>query len=160
METMKPFDQVRTVLIVLSSKAMSFDLYSLKNFVTQVYQDAVVFFVSTTGDAVGVEAPSQVDLVIDLTPPAARQGLGFARAMKSRSRYQVGRDSGWFYRKKYYTRIYDEFSVQEESLPTDLLVRERVIQKQVLKYAGLELRTHGGVRPDMSHEIGRPFLSP
>lgn len=161
MERGELFPNVKSVLIVLSSKAMCFDMFSLKNFIAQSYPGAAVAFMSTSGDFVGAEAPLPVDLLIDLTPPSARQGFFFARKLKSISKYQVGRDSGWFFRKKFYTRIFDEkLEAMQGLLPKDMIAQERYVQRKVMALAGLDMRVHGGVVPDLSRDIGKPFLNP
>ena len=93
------FPAVKSVLVVFSSRAQAFDASALRSLITHAYPSAAVFFISTTGDSVGVEGPNHVDLVIDFTPRGARQSLCFARSLRKRAKFAVGRDSGWFYRR-------------------------------------------------------------
>jgi len=145
-----PFSQVKTVLVVLSSKATAFDHAGLRNLITHAYPGAVVFFISVSGDPVGVAAPSKVDLVIDFTEPGARQGKFFAVSMRNRGKYVVGRNAGWFYRKSRYDRVYEP---TPEELGQDYLAGEIQAQKKVLLLAGVPVIRHGGVTQDLSNEI-------
>ena len=102
------FKDIKSVLVVLSSAAQGFDMAAFRKLITHAYPGAAVFFISISGDAVGVEGPNKVDLVIDFTQPGARQRMGFARSMRSRGRHVVGRNAGWFVRRKSYYRVFDE----------------------------------------------------
>ncbi|MBU6152859.1 MAG: hypothetical protein KGP28_01030 [Bdellovibrionales bacterium] len=146
-----PFSGVKTVLVVISSKAMAFDQGGLRNLITHAYPGAVVFFVSVSGDPVGVAAPTKVDLVIDFTEPGARQSKWFAPSMRRTGKFVVGRKSGWFYRKSKYDRIYD--SATDANLPKDYLESEAWAQKRVLELSGVPVVRHGGVTQDLSKEI-------
>ncbi len=152
MEFGQKFTGVKSVLVVLSSKAMSFDQGGLRNLITHAYPGSAVFFISTSGDPVGVAGPEQVDLVIDFTAPGSRQNPFFASRMRSRGRHVVGRKSGWFYRASRYDRIYDER--KDRSVPVDYLDSEAHAQRSVLALAGVALVRHGGTTPDRSKDIG------
>ncbi len=145
------FTNVKSVLVVISSKAMLFDPSALRNLISHEYPGAVVFFVSASGKPMGVKGPGHVDLIIDFTEPGARQSLFFARKLRSRGTYVVGRNSGWFVRRKKYDRVYDE--VSDRTLPSDYMERERVAQRKVLELAGIPVVKQGGVTPDRSKEI-------
>jgi hypothetical protein len=146
-----PFHGVKTVLVVISSRAMAFDQAGLRNLITHAYPGAVVFFISVSGDPVGVAAPSKVDLVIDFTEPGARQSKFFACGMRGAGKFVVGRKTGWFYRKSKYDRVYDASS--DENCPRDYLEAEAWAQKRVLELAGIQVVRHGGVTRDLSKEI-------
>lgn len=145
------FSNVKSVLVVLSSRALAFDQSGLRNLITHSYPGAAVFFVSTSGDSVGVEGPTRVDLILDFTEPGARQSPFFAYRMRARGKHVVGRNAGWFYRRKKYDRIFDELQVAER--PKDYLESERFAQRKMLELAGIEVIRQGGVTPDLSHEI-------
>ena len=146
-----PFENVRSVLVVLSSKSQAFDQSALRNLITHAYPGAAVFFISTSGDAVGTEGPNHVDLVIDFTQPGARQGFFFASSLKKRAKHTVGRNTGWFFRRKYFDRIYTDAS--DSAMPKDYLEMERWAQKKVLELAGVPVVMQGGLTPDRSKEI-------
>ncbi len=146
------FEKIKTVLVVLSSKAMSFDMPALRNFITQAYPGAAVFFMSTSGDSIGAQVPRQVDLVIDFTPMGARQPLFLARRLMRMARFSVGRNVGRFgYRKRNFTRVYDQLLDQASgSIPKDYLESEAWEQRKVLELAGVRLVKQGGVGEDLS----------
>jgi hypothetical protein len=146
------FNGVKSVLVVLSSRSMAFDQGGLRNLITHAYPGAAVFFVSTSGDPVGVAGPKQVDLVVDLTPPGARQNPFLPLSFRGRGRFVVGRRSGWFYRRSRYDRIYDESA--DASIPRDYLEAEAHAQRRVLELSGVALVRHGGTTPDRSKDIG------
>jgi hypothetical protein len=153
------FNGVKSVLVVLSSKAMTLDPSALRNLINHAYPGAAVFFVSVSGDALGVVAPHQVDLVIDFTEPKARQSWWFPRRMRSRGRFVVGRKAGAL-RGWSYDRIYDASTDAE--VPQDYLESERWAQRKVLELAGVQMVRHGGVTQDLSKEIALtlpPFQS-
>jgi hypothetical protein len=145
------FPNVKSVLVVLSSKSMAFDLPALRNFITHSYSGSAVFFISTSGDSIGVSGPSKVDLVIDFTQPGSRQGMFFASQMKRRGTHTVGRKTGGFFNRNGYTRIFDE--AKDVSLPKDYMDRERVIQRKILELSGIEIVRQGGVTADHSKDI-------
>ncbi len=145
------FSNIKSVLVVLSSRAMTIDQSGLRSLITHAYPGAAVFFISTSGDPVGVEGPTHVDLVIDFTEPGARQSLFFAYRMRSRGKHVVGRLTGWFFRKKKYDRILDEF--EDSRRPGDYMASERFAQRKLLEIAGIPVVRQGGVTADLSHEI-------
>jgi hypothetical protein len=142
---------VKTTLVVLSSKAQLFDMAGLQNLIQHAYPNSAVFFISTSGDAMGVEAPKHVDLLIDFTPPGARQGMLFAWSLRNRSTRAVGRNSGLFFRSKRYDQIYNEAA--DADCPRDYLDSERHAQRKVLELAGVPVVRQGGVTADRSKEI-------
>lgn len=148
-----PLSDVKSVLVVLSSGAQAFDLSGLRKLVTIAFPGAAVFFISTSGDPVGVEGPYQVDLVIDFTKPHARQALFFAKKMRKRGRIVVGRAAGWFYRRKRYDRIFEELSHADR--PVDFNDAEAWAQRKTLELAGVPIVHQGGVTPDRSKEIAQ-----
>jgi hypothetical protein len=145
------FSGVKSVLVVLSSRALCFDQSGLRSLITHAYPGSVVFFISTSGDPVGVTGPKNVDLVIDFTEPGARQGMWFAPQMRGRGKFVVGRNTGWFYRKSKYDRIYDQ-SLDSE-IPGDYIESEHWAQRKVLELAGIPVIRQGGVTPDRSKDI-------
>ena len=150
------FENIKSVLVVLSSKSMAFDMPALRNLITHAYPDAAVFFISPSGDALGTEPPVRVDLAIDFTPPHARQSFFFARSLKSRARNTVGRNAGWFFRKKNFTRVYDaQMDVSSGNMPKDYLESERYVQHKVLELAGVTVVKQGGVGLDRSKYIAQ-----
>ena len=148
------FENVKTVLVVLSSQAQAFDMPALRNLITHAYAGTAVFFYSTSGQAMGAEPPSHVDLVIDFTPPQARQARFFAYNMKNRSRFTVGRNTGWFYRRKRYDRVFDERNPKiSHAAPTDYIQKETWAQRSVLELAGVPVIRQGGVVQDRGKDI-------
>ena len=142
---------VKTALVVLSSKAQLFDMAGLRNLIQHSYPDCAVFFISTSGDALGVKAPDHVDLLIDFTPPGARQGNFFAWKMRGRSTRAIGRDAGWFIRKNRYDKVYNDAT--DSDRPRDYLESERWAQRKVLELAGVSVVRQGGVTVDRSKDI-------
>ena len=147
----QPFSNIKSALVVLSSRALAYDQAGLRSLITHAYPGAAVFFISTSGDPVGVEGPTRVDLILDFTEPGARQNLFFAYRMRSRGKHVVGRKTGLFYRAKKYDRVFDEFS--DPRLPKDYLESERFTQRKLLELAGIPVVRQGGLTPDLSHEI-------
>lgn len=144
---------VRTVLVVLSARGMVYDTHALRHEVRQSYPDATVFFCTTQGSPVGAQAPSFVDLLIDLTGPGQKQSLFYARKLRRRARVVVGRNAGLF-RKRIYDRVFDEKAKPAVAqLPVDSLNRERVVQKEVLGLAGVSLAVTGETHPDLGKSI-------
>jgi hypothetical protein len=137
---------VRTVLIVLSSAGMVFDVESLRQKVLLSYPDAAVFFLTTQGKSIGTPPPAHIDLLVDFTGPGQRQGLLMARKLRRMSRVAAGRNAG-FFRKKIYDRVYDEKAKASE-LDSEVLVRERQVQKEVLAMAGIAFVPAGDTAPD------------
>jgi hypothetical protein len=141
---------VRTVLVVLSSKGMVYDVHALRHEVRMAYPDAAVFILTTEGKSIGAQAPSYVDLLIDFTGPGQRQGWFYARKLRRRARVAVGRNAGLF-RKKIYDHVIDEKTISQ--MPSEVLDRERMIQKQVLALAGVAFVATGETHPDRGKTI-------
>jgi hypothetical protein len=137
---------VKSVLVVLSAAGMVFDTESLRQKIHASYPDATIFMLTTIGKGIGAEAPSKVDLLIDFTGPRQRQGLFYARKLRSRAGVAVGRDAGLF-RKKIYDRVVEE-KARTPQLPTEKLARERVVQREVLELAGVAFLPMGDSAPD------------
>ena len=150
---------VKTVLVVLSSRGMVFDTESLRQKVLLTYPEAAIFFITTIGKPVGAFSPQQVDLIIDFTGPGQRQGLFFAKKLRRMARMIVGRNSG-FFRSRVYDRVFDEKSAGDK-IPSELLPRERIVQRAVLALAGIPVAQSGDSTPDLSHTIALnlPLLS-
>lgn len=142
---------VRTVLVVLSSAAMVFDVESLRQKIHASYPDAAVFFQTTLGKWIGSQAPHKVDLLIDFTGPRQRQGLFHSRKLRRMARVAVGRNAGLF-RKRIYDRIYDEKS-KDLNLSSEVLTRERFVQREVLGLAGVVFVQTGDTHPDRGKTI-------
>jgi hypothetical protein len=137
---------VRTVLVVLSSAGLVYDVESLRQKVLLSYPDAAVFFLTTLGKPIGLPAPGHVDLLIDLTGPRQRQGWFYARKLRRSARVAVGRNAGLF-RKKIYDRVFDD-KAKLAALPREVLERERLVQKEVLALAGVAFVPAGDSLPD------------
>ncbi len=142
---------VKTVLVVLSSRGYVFDTEALRQKILLTYPEATVYFRTTDGKAAGQSAPSRCDLLIDFTGPGQRQGLFYSKKLRRMARVAVGRNAG-FFRKGSYDRVFDE-KANRDSLPTELLARERVVQKEVLGLAGIAFAPVGDTPPDRSKEI-------
>jgi hypothetical protein len=139
---------VRTVLVVLSSRGMVFDIEALRLKILTSYPEAAVFFVTTDGKPVGAVVPHQVDLLIDFTGPRERQWFLTPRRFRRMSRVAIGRDAGMF-RAKIYDRVYQPGA----GLPSDLLARERLVQREVLRLAGVADVQSGETGPDRGKTI-------
>lgn len=135
------FAGVRTVLVVLSSAGMAYDADGFRSRVQGAYPESAVFFVSTRGDALGAVSQGQVDLLIDLTGPGQKQGLLFARRMRGKARFAVGRDVG-FFRKRTYDRIVEDSSVRQSHPGLGPLALEHEVQRRVLALAGVAATPH------------------
>jgi len=149
------FAGVRTVLIVLSSRGLVYDIPALRHEVCLAYPDATVFFRNTLGKAIGASAPAYVDLLVDLTGPGQRQRLFYALKLRRGARAAVGRNAGLF-RKRSYDRVYDEKAhpAQESTRAFhDVLEQERHVQKRVLALAGVGLIPTGETHPDRGKTI-------
>ena len=142
---------VKFVLVVLSARGIVYDMEALRQKIQVSYPDAAVFFQTTYGRPVGLKAPDQVDLLIDFTGPGQRQKFFYARTLKKKSRFAVGRNAG-FFRKKIYDRVFDELDIGN-SVPTELLARERFVQKRVLNLAGIAMVQSGETPPDRGKTI-------
>jgi hypothetical protein len=126
---------VRTVLVVLSARAIICDIDALRQKVTVAYPDAAVFYYTATGAPIGMPAPRHVDLLIDLTAPRQREPLLFSKRLRRMARVAVGRKSGWF-RAKLYDRVFDE-NAGAGKLSKEPLENERQVQALVLELAGI-----------------------
>ncbi len=144
------FKGVKTILVVLSAKAMVYDTESLRQKILLVYPDAAIFFLTTLGKPIGSSAPRRVDLLIDFTGPGQRQGWFYALGLRGRARICVGRNAGLF-RKRRYDRVVDEKA--RKDLPGEMLARERVVQREVLQLAGVPMALTGEVPPDRGKQI-------
>ena len=142
---------VRTVLVILSTQGLVFDIESLKQKVLLSYPDSAVFFANTSGRPTGVIPPAQVDLLIDMTGPGQRQGMFLARKLRRQARVAVGRNAGMS-RTKIYDHVFDE-KAQKSSLPVDPLARERIVQREVLALAGVAMAQMGDTGPDRGKTI-------
>ena len=142
---------VQKVLLVLSSDGLVFDTESLRQTVLLAYPEAAVFFRTTAGKALGVEAPKQVDLLIDLTGPGQRSPLFYAYKLKGMARFSVGRNAG-FLRRRIYDRVFDEKAILSK-LSKNTLDREREVQREVLALAGVATAPMGHATPDRGKEI-------
>jgi hypothetical protein len=140
------FTGVKSILVVLSSKGIVFDIESLRQKVLLAYPEAAVFFLTTQGKPIGAQPPRRVDLVIDFTGPGQRQGWFYSRKLKGMARYAVGRNAGLL-RKRIYDRVYDE-RTNPAKLPTEMLARERFVQREVLHLAGVPFSTSGDLPKD------------
>ncbi len=145
-----PWNGVRTVLVVLSARAMVFDIESLRQKILLAYPEAAVFFMTPLGIPVGLAAPKKVDLVIDFTGPRQRQKFFLARRLRKMARLAVGRDAGGS-RKRLYDRVYSESTAP--GMPEEVLQLERRVQKEVLKLAGVIFVSFGDVPSDQSRTI-------
>jgi hypothetical protein len=142
---------VKTVLVVLSSKGMVYDLDAFRHQILQAYPDGVVFFRNTTGKPLGPTSPDRVDLVLDFTGPGQRQGLCYAMRLRKNSRMIVGRNAG-FFRKRLYDRIFDE-KTNLDRIPAEMLDRERFVQKEVMRLAGIAFAPTGETPQDLGKTV-------
>jgi hypothetical protein len=142
---------VRFILVVLSARGMVYDLTALRQKILQSYPEAALFFQNTLGKPIGLPAPEQVDLLIDFTGPGQRQGWFYARSLRKKARVAIGRNAGWF-RKRSYDRVYDEVAHAEE-VPSELLQRERFVQKKVLSLAGVSVLHAAETPADLGKSI-------
>ena len=137
---------VRTVLVVISSKGMVFDLESLRQKISLAYPEAAIFFQTVLGKPLGPSSPNKVDLLIDFTGPGQRQWIFRARKLRSLARVAVGRNAG-FFRKSIYNKVFDDKALPVEK-PLDVLSRERKVQREVLRLAGVAFVQAGDTPPD------------
>jgi hypothetical protein len=98
------------------------------------------------GKPLGPVAPNKVDLLIDFTGPGQRQWIFRARKLKRMARVSVGRNAGLF-RKSIYTKVFDEKAMPVDQ-PLDVLSRERKVQREVLRLAGIAFVQAGDTPPD------------
>lgn len=145
------FAGVQKVLVVLSSRGMVYDIESLRQKVFLSYPEAAVFFRTTSGRPIGVPSPKQVELLIDFTGPGQRSPWFYGMRLRRMARFAVGRNAG-FFRPRLYDRILDEKALGDQ-LPLDVLVRERMVQKEVLALAGIAFIPAGYATPDRGKMI-------
>ncbi len=136
-------ENVRTILVVLSGRAVIFDDASLRQKIHLSYPDAKVYFMTTEAYPLGEKLPSaaKIDLLIDFTGPGHRHKWLWARKLRARSRVCVGRPAGLF-REHIYDRLSTE--LKRASLPRDVLERETLVQREVLALAGVPV-SHKGI---------------
>ncbi len=148
------FAGVRTVLVVLSASGMAYDMDGFRGRIHSAYPEAAVFFMTTKGRALGASAQGHVDLLIDLTGPRQRQGLFFARGLRSKARFTIGRNAGLF-RKRIYDRIFDEKAPEHQArlAAQSPLAREHSVQREVLALAGVASAPHSESAPDRGKSI-------
>ena len=142
---------VRFVLVILSSRGIVYDMESLRQKIVLSYPDVAVFFRNTCGSPIGPASPQYVDLLLDFTGPGQRQGLFYARKLRKMARFAVGRNAG-FFRKRIYDRVFDELS-QNSGTPSEMLQRERFVQKKVLNLGGVVFVQAGETHPDRGKTI-------
>jgi hypothetical protein len=140
---LQKIEGVKFVLVVLSARGMAYDVSALRQKILLSYPDSLVFLRSTGGTPLGPECPAKVDLLIDFTGPGQRQGWLYARKLRAMAKYAVGRNAGMF-RRRIYDQVLDEQGNPE--VPTELLARERYVQKKLLNMAGVA-SFHAGVSP-------------
>jgi len=150
---------VRTVLVVLSSAGLVYDVESLRQKILLSYPEAAVFFLNTDGSPLGVSPSEHFDLLIDFTGPGQRQPFLLSKKLRRMSRVAVGRPAGWF-RKRIYDRIFSEVPDKTaEQADLDALQRERQIQQGILNLAGVTFLPTGETAPDREREIPRELPS-
>jgi hypothetical protein len=145
-------DNVRTILVVLSGRAVIFDDASLRQKINLTYPEAKVYFMTTEAFPMGEKLPSsaKIDLLIDFTGPGHRHKWLWARALRAKSRVCVGRPAGLF-REHIYDRLSTE--LQMTNLPKDVLERERLVQREVLALAGVPISHKGNSGKDLGKTI-------
>lgn len=147
------FAGVRTILVVLSSQGMAYDVDGLRSRIHGAYPEAAVFLMTTNGQTLGTPVQGHVDLLIDFTGPGQSQGWFFARKLRRMARFAVGRNAGIF-RKRIYDRVVDEQSAANSRLKTmNTMNREREVQRLVLESAGVASIPHSESPPDRSKII-------
>lgn len=147
---------VKTILIVLSGRAMVYDTWALKQKISLTYPGSQIYIVTSGGYPIGEKAPEKLDLVIDFTGPRHGHKWFFARNLRSRAKYCVGRPA-WFFREWIYDRVVPEGKMD---LPNDVLERERLVQKEVLELAGVPLSQKGNPMNDLGKTIAQDLPHP
>jgi hypothetical protein len=145
------FSDVKSVLVIFSAKGIVFDREALLQKIHAAYPSAAVFFGTTALKPVGADSPKVVDLLIDFTGPGQRQGWFAARTLRRKARFAVGRNAGLF-RKRLYDRIFDEKAPASEA-PSEILQRERFVQRKVLALAGVAFAPVSDALEDLSRSI-------
>jgi hypothetical protein len=145
-------DHVRTILVVLSGRAIVYDDASLRQKISLTYPEAKIYFMTTKAYALGEKLPAsaKIDLLIDFTGPGDRHKWLWARQLRSRSRVCVGRPAGLF-REHIYDRLSTELKIK--NLPHDVLERERLVQREVLALAGVPISHKGNSGTDLGKSI-------
>jgi hypothetical protein len=145
-------ENVRTVLVILSGRAVVYDDASLRQKIQLTYPDAKIYFMTTEAYPLGEKIPTaaKIDLLIDFTGPRQRHKWFWSRQLRARTRVCVGRPAGFFR-----ARLYDHLSTEltRKDLPRDVLERERLIQREVLALAGVPLSHKGISGPDQGRTI-------
>lgn len=136
---------VQSVLFVLSSRGMVFDLSSLRHKTQAAYPGAKVYFATQSGHPIGEDAPSKVDLLVDFTGPRERQGVFIARRWRRQGRVVIGRHSG-FFRTGLYDKIFEE--IKSGVVPHEQMDRERFVQRTLLEMAGIAILPVGDAHQD------------
>ena len=145
-------ERVETVLVVLSAKAIVYDMAVLRQKIRMAYLQSMVFFRTTSGAPIGpTPQQEQVDLLIDLTAPGSRQGVFLAKKFRRSARFAVGRNVG-FFRKRIYDRVFDEKSHLKD-LPQDSIDREAIVQAKILALAGIAMVPTSKTTEDRAHTI-------
>lgn len=150
-------ENVRTILVILSARAVVFDDASLRQKIHLTYPEAAVYFMTTKAYAFGKVLPSnaKIDLLIDFTGPGQRHKWFWARQLRGISRVCVGRTAG-FFREFIYDRVFKEVDLKE--LPRDMLNRERFVQREVLALAGVPLSPKGNLGTDLQKTIAAQVM--
>lgn len=144
---------VKTVLVVLSSMGMVYDVEALRQKIRQTYSDATVYVLTTKGVPLGEKPPKHVDLLLDFTGPGERQSLFYAKKIRRMARVAVGRKAGLF-RARIYDRVFDpSIYFAGRTHLGDILERERMIQRAVLEMAGVTLFRYGDATADVGKSI-------
>lgn len=147
----KRIPDVKFIVLVPSARGMVFDFEALRQKILLSYPDAALFFQNTMGNAIGLEPPQKVDLLIDFTGPGQRQSWLHARKLRRMARVAVGRNAGLF-RKRIYDRVFDEI-LNDAEVPKEMLQRERFVQKKVLNLAGIPVFQTNETPPDLGKTI-------
>ncbi len=143
---------VKSVLVVLSTSGMVFDMSALAQKIRVVYPEAKVFFLSTAGTSLSDESiPKSVDLLIDFTGPGQRSPFMLPRKLRSLAKVAIGRRAG-LWRPYIYDRIFND-KARWKDMPKEKLARERLIQREVLALAGVALTQTGEPLPDRGKSI-------
>lgn len=142
---------VKTVLVVLSYKGITYDRDALKQKIHMSYPESTVFFCTTNGKPVGPNFPEVVDLVIDFTPGGSWRNLFMPRKFKHMAKTIVGRNTGLF-RTRSYDRVFDE--IKDSHVNTLVgLHREQEVQKKVLELAGIAMIPIGETPRTVEREL-------
>lgn len=127
-------EAVRTVLVVLSARAMVFDVNSLRQKILLTYPDVAVFFTTPLATPIGAAVPGTVDLLIDFTGPGQRDRFFSGRRLRKIARVAVGRNAGLF-RKRIYDRVFDE-KARESPCPRTCWSSSRRYRRRCWRWPG------------------------